>query len=138
MTVTSAEIMRALEGVYDPELGLSVIALGLVYGVDVADGAVRITITLTAADCPIHGRTLLARRYAPGGLRGDGPTFGYEELAVEPGRHLLEVTLAEGRAEGGEPGKARRWTLREEVEITRGRAQLVEFTEDAGFRWGGR
>jgi hypothetical protein len=92
----------------------------------------------TVLHVAVDGRPLLARRYAPGGLRGDGPTFGYEELSVEPGRHLLEVTLAEGRAEGGEPGKARQWTLREEVEIARGRAPLVEFTEDAGFRWGGR
>ena len=58
MSVTSEQVRRALEDVYDPELGLSVIALGLVYGVDIADGGVRITMTLTTPDCPIHGAML--------------------------------------------------------------------------------
>lgn len=52
--VTPADVRRALDGVYDPELGLSVIALGLVYAIDIADGRVGITMTLTTPGCPIH------------------------------------------------------------------------------------
>jgi metal-sulfur cluster biosynthetic enzyme len=46
--------MDALATVFDPELGLSVVDLGLVYDLDIRDGIVRIIMTLTAPGCPIH------------------------------------------------------------------------------------
>ncbi len=81
----------------------------------------------------LDGRALLERRYSPGGLRRDGPTFAYEELAVRPGRHLLRVTLAdEAAARAGAP-PPRRWQLEEELAIAGGQALLVEFSEDTGL-----
>ena len=47
-------VTTALRTVLDPELGMSVVELGLIYGIDVKDGAVEITMTLTAPGCPIH------------------------------------------------------------------------------------
>jgi metal-sulfur cluster biosynthetic enzyme len=47
-------VMQALGTVFDPELGLSVVELGLVYDVAIEDGRVRIVMTLTAPGCPIH------------------------------------------------------------------------------------
>lgn len=79
----------------------------------------------------VDGRTLLERRYAPGGLRGDGPTFAYEELPIRPGRHALEVVLADEAPAG--VSTPRQWRLREEVEIGKGQAPLVEFSEEAGL-----
>ncbi len=79
----------------------------------------------------LNGRVLLERRYSPGGLRQDGPTFAYEELAVQPGRYLLRVTLADETR--GPPTPARRWQLEEEVVIAGGQALLVEFSEDIGL-----
>ena len=47
-------VTTALRSVLDPELGMSVVELGLIYGIDVEDGAVGITMTLTARGCPLH------------------------------------------------------------------------------------
>ncbi|MDQ2885587.1 MAG: iron-sulfur cluster assembly protein [Chloroflexota bacterium] len=52
---TTALISEALRHVYDPELGVNVIDLGLIYGVDVNEqGHVTIDMTLTTPGCPMH------------------------------------------------------------------------------------
>jgi radical SAM protein len=52
--VSEAAVRQALATVFDPELGMSIVELGLVYGVRIQDSAVGITMTLTAPGCPIH------------------------------------------------------------------------------------
>jgi metal-sulfur cluster biosynthetic enzyme len=52
--VTPDDVMAALASVFDPELGMSIVDLGLVYGIDIGAGAVSITMTLTTPGCPIH------------------------------------------------------------------------------------
>jgi radical SAM protein len=51
---TSDEVMAALRSVVDPELGLSIVDLGLVYRVETAAARVHVTMTLTTPGCPIH------------------------------------------------------------------------------------
>ena len=43
---------NALQEVLDPEIPISLPELGLIYGVDVADGVARISLTYTATACP--------------------------------------------------------------------------------------
>jgi radical SAM protein len=52
--ISVEQVTQALRDVIDPELGMSVVELGLIYGIDVTAGGVSITMTLTAAGCPLH------------------------------------------------------------------------------------
>jgi len=46
-------IREALRQVEDPEAGMNIVDLGLVYGIEVADAAVHIDLTMTTAACPM-------------------------------------------------------------------------------------
>lgn len=51
--MNTGEVARALEHVYDPELGIDVVSLGLVYAIESDGLAVRIGLTLTSEGCPM-------------------------------------------------------------------------------------
>lgn len=51
--VTEDVIVEGLREVYDPELHYNIYDLGLVYDIGIADGDVKILMTLTTPACPI-------------------------------------------------------------------------------------
>nr|WP_211331468.1 metal-sulfur cluster assembly factor [Flaviflexus salsibiostraticola] len=51
--ITVAEVEEALRDVIDPELGINIVDLGLLYGVTLDNNAAIIDMTLTSAACPL-------------------------------------------------------------------------------------
>jgi metal-sulfur cluster biosynthetic enzyme len=47
------DLEEAMRDVVDPELGINVVDLGLVYGIQESDGVAVIDMTLTSAACPL-------------------------------------------------------------------------------------
>jgi metal-sulfur cluster biosynthetic enzyme len=53
--VDEDKVMSVLKTVFDPEIPVNVVDLGLVYNVAVKDNAVRVDMTMTVRGCPMHG-----------------------------------------------------------------------------------
>jgi FeS assembly SUF system protein len=52
--VSKEEILEKLTGVYDPEIPINIVDLGLIYDINIQDGKVHIKMTLTAPGCPVY------------------------------------------------------------------------------------
>jgi len=52
--MTETDVRNVLCEVVDPELGINIVDLGLVYAIEVAAGTVRITMTMTTPACPLR------------------------------------------------------------------------------------
>ena len=50
-TLTRESVLEALKDVFDPEIPVNVVDLGLVYDLEVEDGDVKVKMTLTFAGC---------------------------------------------------------------------------------------
>ncbi len=93
-----ADVLEALRDVVDPELGVNVVDLGLVYGVTVdADNTAIVDMTLTSAACPLTDVIEDQTQVALDGLVSDVrinwvwlPPWGPEKI-TEDGREQLRA-----------------------------------------------
>jgi metal-sulfur cluster biosynthetic enzyme len=53
-SLTEIEILEILREVIDPEIGLNIVDLGLIYGVQIHGAKVVVQMTLTTPGCPMH------------------------------------------------------------------------------------
>jgi len=97
-TAEQEDVLEALRDVVDPELGINVVDLGLVYGVDVSgDRVATIDMTLTSAACPLTDVIEDQAREALEGIVADFrinwvwlPPWGPESI-TEDGREQLRA-----------------------------------------------
>lgn len=93
--VNETSVREALSSVYDPELGLDIVTLGMVYGITVSDaGAVDIRMTLTTPGCPMERVIMDGIQHAVSKL--DGVSKIGVDLVWEP-RWSPEKIDPEGR-----------------------------------------
>ena len=103
LTPEDEDLLEALRDVVDPELGVNVVDLGLVYGIDVDDNNVAVLdMTLTSAACPLTDVIEDQARQALTGGPGPGlvedirinwvwmPPWGPEKI-TEDGREQLRA-----------------------------------------------
>lgn len=51
--MTEGDILQALQGVNDPEVGVNIVDLGLIYSTEIQDDSVRVVMTMTTPACPM-------------------------------------------------------------------------------------
>jgi metal-sulfur cluster biosynthetic enzyme len=97
---TDEEIHSAMKQVEDPELGVNVVDLGLLYGVEQDDeGNVRLKMTLTSMGCPLTEQIMGDCQAVVGPLEGVksvdvdwvwDPPWTPEKM-TEEGRFMMKV-----------------------------------------------
>lgn len=94
-----ARIEEELETVYDPEIPVNIVALGLVYEVDVTDdGKVKVIMTLTAPNCPVAGDIVLEVQDKISNV--EGVTDAHVHLTFEP-QWTMDMMTEEAKLELG-------------------------------------
>ncbi|MER3446900.1 MAG: ring hydroxylating protein, partial [Candidatus Dadabacteria bacterium] len=70
-TVTKEKILEVLSDVYDPEIPIDIVNLGLIYDVDIKeDGNVYVKMTMTAPGCPSSAQIAAESQMLIEGIRG--------------------------------------------------------------------
>lgn len=102
VTPTEEVVKGVLAGVIDPELGDDIVDLGMVRRIEVADGAVDVTIALTTAGCPLRAqlmRDVKARVASLPGVHDVRVHFG--EMTPQQKSHVM--ARARWKAREGAP-----------------------------------
>ncbi|HRQ37500.1 MAG TPA: metal-sulfur cluster assembly factor [Chloroflexota bacterium] len=95
VTTKNEELMESLRVVIDPEIGLNVVELGLIRGIDVneEDDTANLTMILTTPFCPYGPQLIEQVRMVGNKVMGGGVT-------VEIGTELWDPSMMEEGAGG--------------------------------------
>lgn len=69
---TKEVVLNILHNVIDPEVGVNIVDLGLVYGVEISGNKLRVDLTMTTPACPMSEMILDDARRALAGLAPEG------------------------------------------------------------------
>lgn len=94
MVVDKEAILEALRQVYDPEIPVDVVNLGLVYEVKIDGAKVQIRMTTTAPGCPVADYIAAQAKRVVGRLEGVGEVD--VEMVYEP-PWKMEMMSEEGK-----------------------------------------
>lgn len=70
MALDTADVWRVLESIPDPEFGINIVDLGLIYSVECSEADVKVVMTLTTPTCPSGGWIEDGVRAALEGMEG--------------------------------------------------------------------
>lgn len=87
-------ILKALRNVFDPEIPVNLVDLGLIYSIEIDEQKVNIKMTLTATGCPMHSVISQNVKTAVDALEGVSDTA--VDIVWEP-RWNPEMISPEGR-----------------------------------------
>jgi len=79
---TEEDVREKLRECYDPEIPINIVDLGLIYGIEVEDGRVDVTQTLTAVGCPVADQ--LKAQVESKVLELDGVEEAHCEIVYDP------------------------------------------------------
>ena len=82
MAVTEKDVRNALKTVKDPELGLDLVVLGLIYDIQVEENNAHVVISLTSPLCPVAGQIVEDAKQAV--LAVEGIAGAEVELTFDP------------------------------------------------------
>ena len=91
MSLWADDVLDVLATILDPELGMNIVDLGLVYDVQVQDDAVSILMTMTTPACPIASHLVDQAKAA---IRSQFPTLQTIDIQLvwEPAWHPLMMS----------------------------------------------
>ena len=84
--------LAALESVVDPEIGLNVVDLGLIYRIDFNASGITLTMTLTTRHCPMGDAITNAVEQVMGEIFSAAPTV--VELVFDPPWNATRISAA--------------------------------------------
>ena len=99
--LTEAMVLDALRQVTDPELGLNLVDMGLIYDIAIQDRKVTVTMTLTSPGCPMQQSMIYGVRLA---LQQLPPVQDVDVHMVWEPKWSPDMMTVEGRAMVGMRG----------------------------------
>jgi len=79
--ITEEQVRNALKNVYDPEIPVNIVDLGMIYEIKVEDDVVSVKMTLTAPGCPLASTII---QQVESEISGLNPKDQKVDLVFEP------------------------------------------------------